>query len=192
VAKTAKENTKRNTGPVDTQEKPVIDFGVGIGWFLGKLGGLVEKLGELAEKGEELSRSGEVEGLGRSGNLRGVYGFSVRSGLGEQGQREFKVEPFGNIRKTPAGETVVEQLREPMVDVHEESEHVLVLAEIPGVSKKDVQLALCGDRLTISAQRGQTNYRKEVELPERFSEDKMSWDCKNGILKIRLERSSDN
>ena len=51
----------------------------------------------------------------------------------------------------PSGETVFEDVREPLVDVYEEEDHVLVLAEIPGVSKKDVQLDLAGDRLTIEA-----------------------------------------
>ena len=59
---------------------------------------------------------------------------------------------------------------------------------IPGVSRKDVELELCEDRLTIRAQRGDKRYRKEVTLPESFSQEKMRWECTNGILKIRLER----
>jgi len=172
----------------DRSTESTVDFGGGLGGFLGKLGGLVEKLGELAQAGEGFSQSGEFGSRDPQGRVRGVYGFSVKTGLGDQGRREFKVEPFGNIRRQPSGEAVVDELREPMVDVHTEDDHVLVVAEIPGVSKKDVEVALCGDRLTVSAQHRQIRYRKEVVLPQEFSADKMRWGCKNGVLSIRLER----
>jgi HSP20 family protein len=165
-----------------------VDIGFGLGGFLGKLGGAMEKLIDLAERGQNLSHSGEIKGLDPQGKLRGVYGFSVKTALGEQGEREVKIEPFGNIRREPSGSTVVEDVREPLVDVHEEDDHVLVLAEIPGVSKKDVQLELAGDRLTVRARRGEKRYCKEVALPVAFSQEDMHWECSNGILKIRLER----
>ena len=74
------------------------------------------------------------------------------------------------------------------MDVYEEDDHVLVLAEIPGVSKKDVQLELSQDRLTIRARHGDKQYHKEIVLPGSFSQQNMRWECTNGILKIRLER----
>ena len=149
---------------------------------------MVEKLFDLAETGESFSQTGELKGLDPQGKLRGVYGFSVKTGLGEQGEQEVKIEPFGNIRRGSSGDAVVEDVREPLVDVYEEDDHVLVLAEIPGVSKKDVQFELAGDRLTIRAQRGQKRYRKEVDPAGRFAAGDMHWECTNGILKIRLER----
>jgi HSP20 family protein len=172
----------------DTSEQPerILDLGSNLGGFLGKLGGLIERLGELTEGGEEFVRSGEIKGSG--GKVRGVYGFSVKTGLGRDGEQELKVEPFGNIHREPTGERVVEDVREPLVDVYEEDDHVLVLVEIPGVSKKDVQLDLRKDRLILRARRREKSYRKEVALPGEFSADKMHWDCANGILKIRLER----
>jgi len=188
MARTSKDQTKPGeSGKKDPTADTVISLGAGLSGLLGKLGTVVENLGRLAEAGEELSRSGEIRGLDPSGKVRGVYGFSLKTGLGEQGQREFKVEPFGNIRRQPSGQAVVDQLREPLVDVHEEDDGVWVLAEIPGVSKKDVQVELSGDRLAVSAQHGPTQYRKEVVLPQAFSPEKMRWTCKNGILSIRLE-----
>ena len=163
-------------------------FDFHLGGFLGKLGNMMEKLADLAESGQNLSRTGEIQGLDPQGKLRGVYGFSVKTNIGNCGQQEVKIEPFGNIHRESSGEAVVEDVREPLCDVHEEEDHVLVLAEIPGVSKKDVQLELCQDRLTIHAQRGEKRYRKEVSLPGSFSEQAMRWECSNGILNIRLER----
>ena len=165
-----------------------VDVNFSLGGILGKFGSMVEKLVDLAEAGESFSRTGKLKGLDPQGKLHGVYGVSVKVGMGEQGERELKVEPFGNVVRDPSGDSVVEDVREPLVDVHEEDDHVLVLAEIPGVSKKDVQLELSGDRLTIRAQRGENRYSKEVILPGKFPSEKMRWDCTNGILKIRLER----
>ena len=68
----------------------------GLGGILRGLGSLVEKLGELAETGRELSKSGEIHGHGPTKEIKGVYGFTVKLGLGGDG---LKVEPFGNIRR---------------------------------------------------------------------------------------------
>jgi HSP20 family protein len=162
--------------------------GFNLGGLLGSLGSAVEKLVDLAEKGQNLSHSGELKGLDPQGKLRGVYGFSVKTALGGQGEHELKIEPFGNIRREPSGAAVVEDVREPLCDVYDEDDHVLVLAEIPGVSKKDVQLELAEDRLAIRARRGEKRYQKEVVLPAAFSPQQMQWECANGILKIRFQR----
>jgi HSP20 family protein len=182
-------NGGKRSGNIGDRDK-ASDVNLSFGGFLGKLGGVVEKLVDLAESGENFSRSGELKGLDPEGKLRGVYGISVRTGIGNRGEPELKIEPFGNIHQQPSGETVFEEVREPMVDVHEEEDHVLVLAEIPGVSKKDVHLTLNGDELVIEAQRGEKRYRKEVELPCEFATEAMRWECVNGILKIRFERQT--
>ena len=100
-----------------------------LGGLLGGLGSFIEKLGELAEAGEELSRSGEFQD--QSGKVRGVYGINVRTGLGRDGQTELKVEPFGHVRRPAADQPPGEDVREPLVDVHEEEDHVLVWSSFP-------------------------------------------------------------
>jgi HSP20 family protein len=125
------------------------------------LADLIEKLGDLAEKGEHLKESGEIHHQ----DVKGVYGFSVKVGLGDKGDKEVKVEPFGNVRRdTKSGETVVQEIREPVVDVFEEKDHTLVVAEMPGVSTKDVRLEVKDDLLTIYAEKDK-KYRKEILLP---------------------------
>ncbi len=187
MARTEK-NTAKRPRPDGHSRDAGGTLDIGFGGLLGKFGNMLENLVNLAEAGESFSKSGEIKGLDPKGKLHGIYGLSVKMGLGDQGEREVKIEPFGNIHPKQSGETVVEDVREPLVDVHEEEDHLLVLAEIPGVSKKDVRLDISGDRLTIRAQRGEKLYHKEVDLPGTFSQDKMRWDCTNGILKIRLER----
>lgn len=157
--------------------------------FLGSLGGLIDQLGKLASEahdaGGAATRSGEFD-IGPDKRLRGVYGFSVKVGLGDQG---VKVEPFGNIRKDErSGNVEVREIREPMTDLFDEPTHVLIVAEVPGVMQEDVRLELRNDILTLVAERGEKKYRKEMLLPASFSSDKMSYTCRGGIVEIRIEK----
>jgi HSP20 family protein len=187
VAKARKHRTtKQQSEQSSDQPEKTANIPFGLGGIFEGLGNLMGKLGELAEASEEFSRSGQLNDA--TGKLRGIYGINVKTTLGDRGQHELKVEPFGNIRRRPAGQRPGPDVREPLVDVHEEDDHVLVLAEIPGVSEKDVRLDLSDDRLTLSARRNEVRYQKELLLPGKFSPDKMRWDCKNGILRIRLLR----
>jgi HSP20 family protein len=166
----------------DPKKQPVEEGFRGLGGLLGGLGGLLEKLGELAEKGEELRKSGVLES--QDGNVKGVYGFSIKVGMGEDG---LKVEPFGNVRRDEeTGKTVVDEIREPMVDIFEEKDHVLVVAEMPGIDHADVKLELQDDVLTIAAEHGAKKYHKEVLLPAAFPPEKMSYTCHSGILEIKF------
>lgn len=156
--------------------------GASFGGVFKGLADLIEKLGDLAEKGEQLKKSGEFQ----QKDIKGVYGFSVKMGLGEKGEKEVKVEPFGNVRRDEtSGETVVQEIREPVVDVFEEKDHTLVVAEMPGISTKDVRLEVQDDLLTIIAEKKDKRYRKEILLPRAYPREKMKLSCNNGILEIR-------
>ena len=78
-----------------------------------------------------------------------------------------------------------EEVREPLVDIFEEEDHLLVQAELPGISKEDVRIGAKDDVLTISAERGDRKYRKEVLLPRDLSPQKMRVSCRSGILEIK-------
>jgi len=163
-------------------KKKGTDEGASFGGVFKGLADLIEKLGDLAEKGEQLKKSGEFQHK----DLKGVYGFSVKMGLGDKGEQGFKVEPFGNVRQDArSGDTVVQEIREPVVDVFEEKDHTLVVVEMPGISTKDVHLEVKDDLLTISAAKNDKKYRKEILLPRAYPLEKMQMSCNNGILEIR-------
>ena len=183
MARVTEDDKKQDTS---SPKEKVVKSSFSIGGLLGGLGGLIEKLGELAEAGEELSRSGEFKN--DKGEIRGVYGINIKTGLGDQGQTELKVEPFGNVGRDSVDRPKGKDVREPLVDIHEEDDCVLVLVELPGVAKESVKLDVADSRLSLLAERGKTTYRKEVDLPKGCSAERMSWDCSNGILQARFER----
>jgi len=179
-------NDKKNG---EKDEGVSIDFGLG-GLFKG-LGNLIDTATKLAEKGEELSRTGDIKFSGLEKikglkDLKGVYG--VRVSTLADGRPS--VQPFGNIKKTPKG-PVVEEMREPIVDVFEESEWTHIVAEMPGIEEKDINLEIKGDILNISAEGESRKYQKEVLLSRPGKAEDMTWTYKNGMLEIKIKTIDD-
>ena len=157
----------------------------GIEGLFSGLGNLLKTLGELAEKGEELKRSGTLQTKdGREVAFQ--YGFNIRTA---NGGRDLKVEPFGNkVQKTPAGATTVDEIREPVVDLFEEADHLLIVAEMPGIELHHLKTELQGDILTIEASNKAKRYRKEVLLPQTFDPSRLTTTVNSGVVEIRLAR----
>ena len=176
--------SKRTRKPArdEERESPQINLDLGLGGIFKGLGNFIELLGQMAEEGKsELSRTGELKGPGRT---QAMYGFSVKIGSGGVPQ----VERFGNVRETEMG-AVVEEEREPMADVFDEGNEVVVIAEIPGVEESAIQLEIRDDILLLSASNGGRKYSKEVLLPCAVLADSLKSSYRNGILEIRLTKA---
>jgi HSP20 family protein len=156
------------------------EFDLG-GLFKG-IGNFIDLLSKMTEEGkEEYARTGELKGLG--GEVKGVYGFSVKMGLGGKPI----VEQFGNIKATQKG-AVVEEVREPIVDVFDEGEQLMIIAELPGVEESGIHLEVNGDILDLTAEGKDRKYSKEVLLPLPVAADAMESSYKNGILEVRFKK----
>ena len=165
-----------------------LDFGIGkislggLGGIFNGIGKLMDSVTKMAGEGKSvISEKGEIKGLGDK--VKGVYGFTIRT----LAPGEAKVEPFGNIKKTPKG-PVVEEMREPIVDVFDEKDHILLVAELPGIEESDIKIDIKGDILTLSAERGEKKYSKEILLPSKVDEKSPKASYKNGILEVKLKR----
>ncbi len=121
-----------------------------------------------------------------------------RKALNEK--REYSSEKpfhFGfSVRKSPSGETrintfgddVESKEREPLVDVFEEEDNVLVTAEIPGIEEEDIEIEVRDKELLIEAD-GETNsYSKKVDLPEKVEEESLKREYKNGVLSLKFKK----
>jgi HSP20 family protein len=149
---------------------------------------IAEKLNEISEKGETVTKKGEFNYPSKEGSMKGVYGFSLKTGLGGKGD-EVSVEPFGNIRKDKVtGEAIVQEIHEPLIDVFEDKDATTLIAEMPGVGTGDIKIDLQDDVLTISAEKGEKKYRKEVLLSHTPSKERIKVTCNNGIVTIRCEK----
>jgi len=156
----------------------------GIGDLIDLVSGMVEKV-DLANLDEEtLSRLRRASRSG-GGAPRGVYGVSVRRGVGGIP----RVQPFGNIRRTERG-PIVEEVREPLTDLFDEDDLLLVVAELPGVEEKEIRIEIEDDTLKFSST-GRRKYAKELPLPCPVDESTMETTYKNGVLEIKLAKRSE-
>ncbi len=161
------------------------NFGLG-GLFKG-LGDLLEAASKLSEKGEGISKSGEIDFSGLNKikglqDLKGVYGIRVRT----MADGKPSVQPFGNIKKKSPKGPMVEEVREPIIDIFDESDQINVVAEMPGIDESDIQIDVKGDILNITAAGKNRKYQKEVLLSRQATADKMTWAYKNGMLEIKI------
>jgi HSP20 family protein len=143
----------------------------------------IELVSDMAEKGQE-----QVENTGKIKTPSGksaMYGFSVKIG----GAGLPQVERFGNImRKTEDG-PVMEESREPFVDIFEETDSIEVIVELPGIEEKDISYEIKDDVLTLKATSKDRKYTKEVLLSCKVSLLKTAY--KNGIFRLTLNKEKE-
>lgn len=185
-AEPEKEAKKMNGKRKNEEKNGGVGFDFGLGGLFKGLGSLIDAANKLAEKGEELSKSGEIDFSGLDKikglkDLKGVYGVRVRT----LADGRPSVEPFGNIKRTPKG-PVVEEVREPIVDVFDESDEIHVVAEMPGIDENDITLDIQGDILNIRAEGKNRKYQKEILLSREAASDNLTWSYKNGILDVKI------
>jgi HSP20 family protein len=153
-----------------------------LGGFLKGLGDLLDIVQQLSEEGEgEVSR---VRELSSPSGARGMYGFSVRLGIGATPT----VERFGNVRVTSQG-PVVSEVREPIVDVFDEGDEIVVIAEVPGVEESGIHTELAGDVLSLSATGPKRKYQKETLLPAEVYPASKRLSYLNGYLELRFKKN---
>ncbi|MEK7523764.1 MAG: gas vesicle protein GvpH [Patescibacteria group bacterium] len=185
---------KSTNKPAEPEVTPKVEFGLELGGFLGGLFKGLGKIIDLAEQAEqaggELREAGEIRGGTKERPIRGIYGFTIRTGLGKERPR---VETFGNIkatreRKQAKPEFTVTETREPIVDVFDEQDYIVVVAELPGAIEESIKLDLHGDILIVEAGNEKIKYSKEILLPAKIDFEKKEMSFKNGVLEIKMKK----
>jgi len=91
----------------------------------------------------------------------------------------------------------------PRTDVYMDGGNMIVVMEIPGVRKEDLQVAVHGDRLTVSGvvtqpytahaavnkERSYGPFERTIQLPETAARENALARYENGILEVRLPRT---
>lgn len=163
-----------------------IDLGGGLNTVIGGIHNLLDFASNIVENLEKLDKS---EGKSHTGTFKtksgmsGVYGFNVKVGVGG----EPIVSQFGNITHTDKG-PVVEEVREPLVDIFDEKGEILLIVEIPGADEDKVKIEIEGDILNLSAEGKDRKYAKEILLKSQVQKEGMKHTFKNGVLEIHLQK----
>jgi len=128
----------------------------------------------------------ETEGGIRIGLGLGGLQSIPRGGSGRSTDTR-KVRSIGTSQ--PAQKKPVDEVREPLVDLFDEGDLLLVIVELPGMGEDDIQVKVKDDLLKLSTKvsRGR-RYTKEVYIPCPVDEGTVESTYKNGILEIRLHK----
>lgn len=145
------------------------------------LGDLLQRAVEMAETTQEAAETHRGGSVGGDG-LRAVYGVSVRVGPGNMRT----IENFGNLRQRPGQKPVIDEFREPMTDLLDEGDHLVIVAELPGIAESDIEWKIAGKAVVITACAGDRKYLKKVPLPVPINENSGTSSYKNGILELKL------
>ena len=115
-----------------------------------------------------------------------TYGFNIN--LGKDGKPT--IDSFGNVKAKPySGKPEVNLKREPLIEANEEEDHIIVIAEMPGVDRDDIELKATSHSLTISTKEdANMHYYKEVDFSTAINSDVAKARYVNGILEVRLKK----
>lgn len=160
----------------EVEERSVV--GEVVGQFIPGLGGIIKALERsspefrkrIAETDEEIKHRIDV---GWSSKPVIDYNISTRT-LGGGGARRPRA-------RTPEIKVPVKGVdREPIVDILVEKDHIAIIAEVPGVDEKDLEVDLAGNTLEIRA----GEFLKRIELPMTGTIKERTF--KNGILHLKI------
>lgn len=120
-----------------------------------------------------------MENMGAQG---GFGGFRMTGGPDGANFESFgDADPFGGGFEATATH----------VDVLDEGDEVRVVADLPGVDKDNIRLAVSDDRLKIQASGEEREYDERVGLPGEVDDETGEATYNNGVLEITFEKVDD-
>lgn len=126
------------------------------------------------------------EDIKNADNLQtfGPYYYGYTMTVGSDGKPI--VKEFGNVKPTMLPTSDV---REPFVDVLvDDKEKVLkLIAEMPGVEKKDIKIVVEGRTVNLDAVHGEKKYHAKVPIRHKVDEDSVKAIYANGILEVQFK-----
>jgi len=106
--------------------------------------------------------------------------------------------------RIPRPSLSIKGYKEPLVDVYETEDEVVVLAELPGVNKENIIVDASEDSVRISAEvrkeveekergylrreREYTGFKRTISLPVKVNPKRAKATYKNGVLEIHLPK----
>lgn len=94
----------------------------------------------------------------------------------------------------------------PPVDLHETPDHYVVTAEVPGLSREEIEIHVHDGRLTLSGtrpergaaceqyhrvERGHGSFSRTFQLPIPVDADRIVADLRDGVLTVTCPKSAD-
>jgi HSP20 family protein len=120
---------------------------------------------------------------------------------------DFGARPFPRMWRPGFARLRGISLEAPTLDVYEQKDDVIVKAEIPGLTKDEIDISLDGNILTIKGEKKKEEevkdedyyrcertygaFSRSIELPVTVQTDKVNASFKNGVLEIRMPKTEE-
>src|SRR5688500_1835433 len=82
----------------------------------------------------------------------------------------------------------------PAIDIYENSDELLLLADMPGATADSIAVTVEGPQLTVAAERpehrgeARVRYQRAFRIPNTVDPDGISAELKDGVLHVRLQK----
>jgi HSP20 family protein len=119
---------------------------------------------------------------------------------GLRGEMDRALDPF----RSPNVAGLLDHATAPYVDIVETDDEYLVMADLPGVDKRDLEVSVTGSLLSIKGDkkaerssekrkifREETwvgSFNRTIDMPAQIDSGKISAELKDGVLTIRLAK----
>jgi HSP20 family protein len=120
---------------------------------------------------------------------------------------DFWSRPFPRLWRPNFARLRSISLETPTLDVYEQKDDLIVKAEIPGLTKDEIDITLEGTTLTITGEKKKEEevkdedyyrcertygaFSRSIDLPLAVQTDKVNASFKNGVLEIRLPKTEE-
>ena len=142
---------------------------------------LIQNMGGASGINPELFEKVIREGMGSLKPF--IMGFSASPGQ----DGKIHLRPFGNINSNKDGSIKLKQHREPLIDIVEKPTSIIVIAELPGVTREDIKISTNKQKLRIKVDNPDRKYYKEIDLPREILPDSAVARYNNGVLELTLD-----
>lgn len=111
-----------------------------------------------------------------------------------------------NLVNLPDGQGLFDSESSPAIDVVETQDDFIVFADLPGVERKDIELSIASNVLSLSGEKAKKDgadkrrffreeswtgsFRRTVSLPNGIDPDKVSAELKDGVLSVRIAKKA--
>ncbi len=126
-------------------------------------------------------------------------------------QQSGNYQPVGNPQSTASGEeterTRSRRVFTPRTDIYETEEEIVLVADMPGVDDKSIDITLEKNILSINgtvpdekvekyqltyAEYAVGDFVRSFTMPEKIDHDKIQATVKNGVLRLHLPKSNES
>jgi HSP20 family protein len=107
----------------------------------------------------------------------------------------------------PDGEGLFDGTSSPPIDVLETQDDYVVIADLPGLEQKDIELSIASNVLSMSGEKKQKadddkrrffreeswtgNFRRTISLPNTVDPEKVSAELKDGVLCVKIGKKAE-